>query len=133
VDVKSFQLWLDAYGRAWEQGDAAAVVALFGPDTAYYETPFDPPMLGRDAIRDYWQAGAADAQRDVVFAYTILSAGDPAVAHWTARFTRVPSGVGVRLDGVLVARFDGAGQCVEFREWWHREEESTDFTDYTDA
>jgi uncharacterized protein (TIGR02246 family) len=123
MDEKQFQTWLDVYGRAWEQGDAAAVTSLFARDAAYHETPFDPPMIGREAIRAYWQAGAGDAQRDVVFDYTILSAGDPAVAHWTASFTRAPSGAAVRLDGVLTVRFDGDGRCVEFREWWHREEE----------
>lgn len=53
MDKEGFQGWLDAYGRAWEQGNAAAVVALFAPDAAYYETPCDPPMSGHNAIRDY--------------------------------------------------------------------------------
>jgi hypothetical protein len=31
-----------------------------------------------------------------------------------------PSGEIVRLDGILMATFDGTGVCTEFREWWGR-------------
>lgn len=129
MDEKQFQTWLEAYGRAWEEGDAAAAAALFAPDAAYYETPFDPPMTGREAIIAYWQEGAASAQRDVRFQYKALAvAGDLGLNHWTAAFTRVPSGVRVRLDGVMAVRFDTDGRCVEFREWWHRMESPPDGT-----
>ena len=115
--------WLADYGRAWEQGDAKAVMTLFSPGALYYETPFSAPIVGLDAIHDYWKAGAGQSQRDVSFRCTVLSAvRDSALARWQATFTRVPSGVGVRLDGVLLARFDEQGRCAEFREWWHREE-----------
>ena len=76
-----------------------------------------------DAIHDYWKAGAGQSQANVAFTYEPLSVtSDGGVAHWAATFVRVPSGAAVRLDGVLVARFDAAGHCTEFREWWHREE-----------
>jgi len=123
MDEVGFTRWLDAYGRAWEQGDAKAVMTLFAPGAQYYETPFSEPLVGLDAVHDYWKAGAGQSQRDVTFHFTVLSAApDAGIARWTAAFTRVPSGVAVRLDGVLLARFDGDGRCAEFREWWHREE-----------
>jgi hypothetical protein len=123
IDEAGFAQWLDAYGRAWEQGDATGIRQLFAPGAAYYETPFDPPMVGLDALQAYWQAGAADAQRDVAFHYDVLAvSGGRGIARWAATFVRVPSGMGVRLDGMLTARFDAGGRCVEFREWWHRQE-----------
>jgi len=123
MDETKFRSWLDAYGRAWEMGDAKGAMTLFAPAAAYHETPFDPPMVGLDAIHDYWKAGATESQREVLFRYEVLSvAGDLGIARWTATFTRVPSGVVARLDGVLVARFDAGGRCTEFREWWHRQE-----------
>lgn len=125
MNETQFRAWLDAYGRAWEQGDAKGAMVLFTPAAFYYETPFDPPLVGLDAIHDYWKAGAGQAQRDVAFGYEVLAvAGDTGIAHWVATFTRVPSGVSVQLDGVLTARFDVAGHCTEFREWWHRVEGS---------
>lgn len=127
MSVDDFSQWLAAYGRAWETGDAAAVVALFAPDAAYYETPFDSPMVGLPAIEAYWREGAGQAQRDVVFGFDVVAVvEDRGLSHWTASFVRVPSGVRVRLDGILAARFDPNGRCVEFREWWHRQETPID-------
>ncbi len=121
MNETQFAAWLDAYGRAWQTGDAKAVMTLFAPAATYYETPFDPPLVGLDAIHDYWRAGAGQGQRDVAFTYDVLAvAGDLGLAHWAATFTRLSSGAAVRLDGALAARFDAGGACVEFREWWHR-------------
>ena len=118
-----FRAWLDAYGRAWQQGDAKAVMTLFAPGAAYHETPFDPPLVGLDAIHDYWKAGAGQTQTDVVFNYEVLSvAGILGIAHWSATLVRLPAHTSVRLDGALAARFDSGGRCAEFREWWHRQE-----------
>lgn len=123
LDPDAFEGWLRAYQRAWETGDPDAAVALFADDAAYYETPFDEPMVGAEAIRRYWSEGAEQAQADVRFRYTILStAGRTGVARWSAAFERVPSGVGVELDGVLAAEFDTSGRCQAFGEWWHRRE-----------
>jgi uncharacterized protein (TIGR02246 family) len=121
MNEENFAQWLDAYGRAWQEGDSAAIAELFAPEAAYHETPFDPPMIGREAIVAYWREGAELTQRDVTFRYTVLAVtGDLGLNHWIAEFTRVPSGVKVRLDGVMAVRFDADGRCVEFREWWHR-------------
>jgi hypothetical protein len=122
VEREAFEAWLQRYGEAWETQDADAAADIFSTDAKYYETPFDPPMTGREAIRSYWSEGT-DLQRDIRFGYDVFAMnGDTGIAHWTSSFRRVPSGVAVRLDGVLSAQFDGDGRCCEFREWWHREE-----------
>lgn len=46
-----FEQWLERYGNAWTDGDPDAAVRLFTPGAAYYETPFDAPMTGADALR----------------------------------------------------------------------------------
>lgn len=123
MNATQFAAWLDEYGRCWQQGDAKGVMELFAPGATYHETPFDPPMVGLDAIHDYWKAGAGQSQQDVTFEYELLDAtGDRGIARWRAAFVRTPSGLAVRLDGVLLARFNERGRCEEFREWWHRVE-----------
>ena len=123
MNENQFRAWLDDYGRAWQQGDAKAVMTLFAAGASYYETPFDPPLVGLDAIHAYWHAGAGQTQTDVVFSYELLGvAGDLGIAHWQAAFTRLPARTAVRLDGALAARFDSSGRCTEFREWWHHQE-----------
>jgi ketosteroid isomerase-like protein len=123
-DLTRLRQWLDAYGEAWAAGDPERLLQLFSPDAAYHETPFEPPMVGAEAIRRYWIEGARDGQSDVVFAAEpICVAGPVGWAHWRATFQRVQSGRQVELDGILSTRLDELGRCVEFREWWHRRED----------
>lgn len=115
-----FSRWLTAYGRAWSERDPDAMVALFAADATYREDPFGSATHGRKAIRTAW-VDIAIHQKDIHFAYQILSVNrNRGIAHWTASFVRRPSGEIVRLDGVLMATFNGTGVCTEFREWWGR-------------
>ena len=118
-----FERWLRAYGHAWKKGDPDAACQLFSRDAAYFETPFDIPMVGTAAIHRYWTEGAKNAQTDVIFTATVIKVmGASGFAQWHASFRRVPSNAFVELDGVLLARFEGDMRCTEFREWWHRRE-----------
>jgi hypothetical protein len=122
LDVDSLKRWLDAYGRAWETGDADAAVQLYTPDVKYHETPFDEPDCGIEAVYGYCKE-ASDSQRDVRFWHDAhVVDGDRGIAHWGASFVRVPSGISVELDGIFVLKFDEHGKCSELREWWHRRE-----------
>jgi hypothetical protein len=129
MTLPDFVDWLNRYGSAWQNGDPEAVIQLFAPEAAYYETPFEQPMTGREAIRQYWTDGAQNSQRDVQFAATPIAINErTGFAHWRATFRRVGSGAFVELDGILSARFDGTQRCLEFREWWHRKETPTPLT-----
>jgi hypothetical protein len=121
--LPAFEDWLRRYGEAWIGGDPAAAVRLFAEDATYHETPFDPPMVGSEAIRRYWTEGAQDGQREVTFAaQPVTVEGGVGYARWQATFVRVRNRAFVELDGMLAARFADDGRCSEFREWWHRRE-----------
>jgi hypothetical protein len=121
--MNEFEKWLDAYGAAWQSGDAKAAIKLFSDEAEYYETPFDVPMVGCEAIYRYWDAGAGESQKDVLFSYQALAiVENKGLALWQASFVRIPSGNQVELDGFLAAEFDDIGKCSVFREWWHRRE-----------
>jgi len=118
-----FESWLRGYKAAWEGRDSAAAAALFAPDAEYYWTPFDAPQRGREGVAAAW-SGAVQGQRDITFRFTILGvSGARGTAHWNARFTSVPGGASVELDGIAVTEFAGAMQCRVFREWWHQRSE----------
>jgi hypothetical protein len=53
LKVETFTAWLETYGRAYRDNDPQASAGLFAPNAEYYETLFDEPMMGRDAIRKY--------------------------------------------------------------------------------
>ena len=126
ITVEEARNWLNAYGRAWIEGDPSAAVALFHPDAEYRETPFSEVMKGSEEIRRYWRDGAADAQEDVTFSHDIWSvSGNEVHAGWTARFRRKANGAVVDLDGVFRLRFEGrqgAARCSSLQEWWHLRE-----------
>jgi hypothetical protein len=122
MDRREFEAWLDRYGRAWETQDSGMAAELFSKDAVYFEAPFDEPMCGRSSIVDYWKEGG-ETQEDIGFGYDVLAVAESSgIARWWARFTRIPSGSRVELDGVLVASLDPDNRCDEFREWWHRRE-----------
>lgn len=118
-----FEDWLRAYGEAWEQRDAERLLPLFTDDVLYYETPFDAPMHGSEAIREYWSV-LPTTQDHIHFHYRILAVlpDQQAVAQWWASFIRLPSRMHVKIDGVLICEFDEDNRCRVFREWWHRHE-----------
>ena len=109
--------WLEAYGRAWETNDSDRFVALFSDEASYSENPHDDPMVGGDAIREYFGL-MAQHQEDVSFGFEILSMS-PVAAHWWASYTKVANGEPTRLNGIFLLDFDDDGRCFSLREWWH--------------
>ncbi len=119
LTAASLERWLAAYEHAWESRDPAGAAALFTPDAAYYEAPFDAPKAGRAGIRDYWAEVTAD-QRDIDFESQVIAVnGQIGVAHWSATFTTASTGARTALDGIFVLTFDLNGRSSELREWWH--------------
>lgn len=119
VDLEA---WLEAYRRAWESRDAAAAAQLYADNATYQETPFSPPMRGRQAILDYWK-NVARTQENIHVECQILAVAEPGCfAHWRASFVRLPMRISLELDGVFLLTFDAEGRCTSLREWWHRKE-----------
>jgi uncharacterized protein (TIGR02246 family) len=111
--------WIEAYGRAWRDGDDAAAADLFTEDGLYRSHPFREPHRGREAIRAYWRS-ATSAQQDLAVRFgEPIVAGNRAAVEWWATIRE--DGEEVTLPGILVLRFDAAGRCEELREAWHYE------------
>jgi len=120
MDRTTFENWLDAYKRAWEDRDPEAASDLFTADANYFETPFEAPVRGREGIRDYW-SDATRYQEGIEFSYEVLATTENfGIAHWHTEFTRLTSNFTVELDGVFLVELDADGKCTEFREWWHK-------------
>jgi len=125
LTLNSFKKWMDMYGKACEDSDSKVAAELFTQNAEYYETPFDDPMVGQDAIYRYWSK-ASQALKDVRFSYEILAVKENlGIALWRGQFVSVRSGNYIVLDGVFVAEFDEQEKCSTFREWWHRQEIDT--------
>jgi len=107
------------YGRASAENDPRTSANLFEENAEYYETPFTEPMIGRDAIFQYWNKGA-HSLKDKRSTFEILSVKDNVgVARWQSEFTVIESGKRLALDCLFVVEFEDGGLCQTFREWWH--------------
>lgn len=122
LTLNGFKEWMEMYGKPCEESDPKAAAELFTQNAEYYETPFDEPMIGQDAIYRYW-SGASQVLKDVRFSYEMLAVkANRGIARWQRKYVSNKSGSHVALDGVFLVDFDDQGKCTLFREWWHRQE-----------
>ena len=124
LTLEAFKTWMDTYGKASAENNPLASANLFAQDARYDESPFDEPIIGRDAIYEYWNKGAKTV-KDKESAFEILSMQDHlGIARWQSKFTVIESGKRLALDCLFLVEFDDEGLCKIFREWWHIREES---------
>ena len=113
---------LDAYVRAWTDFDGDAWVALFSEDVEYHEDPFEPPLVGHNAVRAYLLQAAETQEQVEVTIERHWVAGPTVLAAWHASFIRRPTRERVRLAGFMTLEIDADGRIARLREWWHRRE-----------
>lgn len=119
LTLEHFTAWMAEYGRASAENDPQTSVNLFAENAAYYETPFTEPMVGREAIYEYWNNGAQNL-KDKESSFEILALnGNTGIVRWQSKFTVIESGKELALDCLFVVEFDEDGLCQTFREWWH--------------
>ena len=92
----------------------AGMGTLFAEDARYRYHPFDEWLRGRDEIVESWldepdEPGTYDATYEVV-----AVDGDVAVATGTSTYSDPEK----TYDNCFVMRFDRAGLCIEFTEWF---------------
>jgi len=129
VDRAGAQAWLDSYVAAWLSYDEADIRALFTEDVAYRYHPYDEPIVGREEVVASWLgdsdsdgASTRDAPDTYSARYTPVAVDDDVVvATGTSSYTERPGGPIVRTyHNCFVMRFDAAGRCREFTEYYIR-------------
>jgi ketosteroid isomerase-like protein len=110
------QEWLERYRRAWVERDADAAAELFTDDAIYREQPFEPPFVGRDAIRRYWSTVTrAQSAIELRYGSPVVEGARVAVEWWA---NLLNDGSPVTLAGEFLLTFDEHGRCRELREYW---------------
>lgn len=127
MDKAAVDRWLEAYMEAWQSYDHARVGALFADNVQYRYHPYDDPIQGREAVVASWLGDgdtAAGSARDVPGTYeaiyhAIAVDQDVAIATGTTAYRAAPGGpVDRTFDNCFVMRFDAAGRCTAFTEWF---------------
>jgi ketosteroid isomerase-like protein len=113
------EAWLDRYVEAWRTYDKEKIGALFSEDAEYFFQPFDEePVRGRDAIVANWLE-EPDAPGSWEARYAPLAVdGDVVVAEGRTTYRDPDGAVTRQFANHFVLRFDAAGRCTHFTEWF---------------
>jgi hypothetical protein len=107
------QAWLDRYVDAWRSYDPEAIGDLFSEDASYAYHPYDEPERGRATIVEDW-LGDRDVPGSWEARYEpVLIDGDGAIAKGETRYNN-----GRTFSNLWELRFDDAGRCREYVEWF---------------
>jgi hypothetical protein len=139
VDKAEVDRWLRAYVEAWKSYNSEQIGDLFSEDVRYRYHPYDEPVVGRAELVRSWlgeapdggapdpgasDSGASDRDEPGTYdaAYRAVAVdGDVAVATGSSTYLSDPGGpVKEVFDNCFVMRFDSAGRCREFTEWYVR-------------
>jgi hypothetical protein len=127
MDHAAAQDWLDRYVSAWLTYDPDQTAALFSEDVTYRYHPYDEPVTGREAVVSSWLGDSSDptaSSRDPKGTFDARYApvavdGDVVVATGTSSYRDEPGGPVVKVfHNCFVMRFDEAGRCREFTEFY---------------
>ncbi len=118
MDRASVADWLQRYVDAWKTYDRTKIGALFGDDATYRYHPYDEPVEGRDAIVGSWLEDQDDPDSYEASYEPIAVDGDIAFAQGTSTYFAEGGEVDEAYHNLFVMRFDDAGRCIDFTEWY---------------
>jgi ketosteroid isomerase-like protein len=97
--------------------DGDALVALFADDAEVVLDPFEPPLVGHNALRAYLN-DAAEAERwfDLAIERHWVS-GSTILAAWHASWNRRSDEAKVRQAGFLSAEVGEDGRITRLKQW----------------
>jgi ketosteroid isomerase-like protein len=119
IDHASAETVIERFGAAWTSFDGDAWVDLFTDDVEFREDPFEPPLVGHNAVRAYL-LDAAGLQEQVDFTAERHWVVDPAIlVAWHASYVARENGATIRLAGFMTLEMRD-GRIARLRKWVRR-------------
>jgi ketosteroid isomerase-like protein len=110
---------LERFGTAWQTFDGDAFVELFTDDAEFRADPFEPSLVGRNALRAYLLR-AAELEEQVDFTAERHWVVDPTIlVAWHASYVARQDRVTVRLAGFMTLEMRD-GRIARLRQWVRR-------------
>lgn len=121
LDHAAAETILERFGAAWAAFDGDAWADLFSDDAEFREDPFEPALVGRNAVRAYLLR-SAELREQVEFTAERHWVVDPTIlVAWHASYVARDSGAAVRLAGFMTLEMRD-GRIARLRQWVRRRE-----------
>ena len=105
------------FKQAWQKRDSDAMLELYSEDAEYRLDPFMQPLVGVNAIREYWN-GVVAAQDHIEFdAEHVWVSGRTVLGSWHVAFTHRAAAGRQRVRGFTTMELDDDGLIARMREW----------------
>jgi hypothetical protein len=119
IDHQSVSKWLQDYVAAWKSYERSAIEALFSVDAQYRFNPYDDPISGRSAIVADWLENQDEPGSFSADYKPIAVDGNTAVANGRSIYYEADGKTVEReFDNIFVLKFNDAGECAEFCDWY---------------
>jgi ketosteroid isomerase-like protein len=115
-----FAAWLSRYVAAWRSRDGAAIGELFSADASYSFRGGQAVVVGRDEIVKAWLGEDEVGSWEAHYEPLAVEEEVHVAIGWT-RYTDTSGDVRDEYSNIFVCRFDDAGRCSSFTEWWMRQ------------
>jgi hypothetical protein len=107
--------WLADYEHAWRAPGTGPATELFTESASYQLSPYESPIVGRDAIAEMWEREREGPDEQFTMSSEVVAVeADTAVVRVEVKYGS-PSPREYR--DLWVIRFDRAGRCCAFEEW----------------
>ena len=121
LDHATAEAFLERFAVALQTFDGDAWVDLFTDDAEFREDPFEPPLVGGNAVRAYLLR-AAELQEQVDFTAERHWVVDPTIlVAWHGSYVARQNRVTVRLAGFMTLEMHD-GRIARLRQWVRRRE-----------
>lgn len=110
MDRTAVMAWVAAYERAWHDDDAGAVGSLFTDGVRYLRSPYERPLDGVQAVRDFWP----DPTPFTMEARPVAVEGRDAVVRVLVRYGGDEP---QEYTDLWLLRFADDGRVQHFEEW----------------
>ena len=107
--------WIEGYERAWRSPETDALAELFEPEASYSPGPYDEPVVGLDAIAEFWDEERTGPDERFEMSWELVALdGNTAVVRVEVRYHEP---LEREYRDLWVIRFGPDGRCAAFEEW----------------
>jgi len=115
MDRERVRAWIDDYERLWRTAGVDGLDGLFTPDAVYRQGPWEPDVIGLDAIGAMWERERNGPDEVFTMASDVVAVdGNTAVVRAEVRYGDPLTQV---WRDLWIIRYAGDGLCREFEEW----------------